>query len=186
MVNRFKVTELFDSHHLSELIQNFGLKRMEQEELSGAIQAAFNDYILSALSELSSQGEDKTKVYIEASHHLTKAKKLLEGMPHPAGKMSYRLTKMTETLDKLIQGKTDFAADRANRFMEKNLVRKLRDIWCANTATPFYPGSDGSGKTPRDFLLECFKSANQQYPEITWFNEIDYALADSLIKSIKR
>ena len=66
--------------------------------------------------------------------------KLLEGLPHPAGKTAYRISAMKDTLDKLIEGRGDFSAERATRFVEKNLVRRLRDIWVANTATPFSCG----------------------------------------------
>jgi hypothetical protein len=112
--------------------------------------------------------------------------KLLEGLPHPAGKMAYRISTMNGTLEKLIEGRDDFAAERATRFVEKNLVRQLRDIWTANTATPFHSGSDNSGRNPRDFVICCFAAAGNQYPELTWFNSVDDEVADLLIKNIKR
>ena len=185
MVNRFILKSLFPPEVLTKLVQNFGFIRMSEPEISHAIQGAFTDYILAALSENSSDTEDNQKIYIEAAYHLTKATKLLEAMPHPAGKMAYRLDAMTTTLNKLIEGET-FAAERATRFMEKNLVRRLRDIWVANTATPFHTGSDNTGRNPKDFLLQCFAAAGREYPEVTWFKQVDEVVVNQLIKSIKR
>ncbi|MEM7466452.1 MAG: hypothetical protein AAF387_06150 [Pseudomonadota bacterium] len=186
MVKAFQLKTLFSSHDLTKMVQNFGLRRRPAPEIGDSIQDAFKDYILSALSELGDQGEDKKKIYIEARFHFEKAGKLLEGMPHPAGKMAFKLSAMATTLTKLIEGSSDIAADRATRFMEKNLVRRLRDIWLSATSTPFHMGGDGTGRNPRDFILTCFEAAGAQYPEITWFKEVDYAIADLLIKSIKR
>ncbi len=186
MVNRFKLKTLFPAERLTSLVQNYGLKRMDVAEINYSIQSAFSDYILSALSEIGDSSEDKTRIYLEATHHISQASKLLEGMPHPAGKMSYRLDRMTDTLTKMIEGSSSIAAERATRFMEKNLIRRLRDIWSANTSTPFHTGGDGSGRNPRDFILDCLQAAYAQYPEIEWFNEVDLIIADALIKSIKR
>jgi hypothetical protein len=186
MVTPFSIKKLFKPNELTKLVQNFGFKRMDENEIEAVLEKSFSDYILSALSELGDNQENNKKIYIESVFHIDKAKKLLEGMPHPAGKMAYRLSSMTTTLNKLIEGKDNFAAERANRFMEKNLVRRLKEIWTANTSTPFHSGGDDSGKNPRDFILQCFTAAGNNYPEIYWFNEVDHTIADLLIKSIKR
>lgn len=186
MVNRFRLKTLFTNEALTKMVQNYGLKRMSADDIGDQIQTAFSDYILSALSEIGDSAEDRGRIYVEASHHISQASKLLEGMPHPAGKMSYRLTKMSETLRKIIEGSSSLAAERASRFMEKNLIRRLRDIWCANTSTPFHAGGDGSGRNPRDFILDCLGAAYVHYPEIEWFKEVDLVIADTLIKNIKR
>ena len=159
---------------------------MQPEELCAALQAAFQDYIFLSLSEMGEQPEDRAKIYLEAQFHIEKSAKLLQAMPHPAGKMSYRLMKMSDTLKKLIEGNDQSSASRAARFVEKNLVRRLRDVWSLNTATPFHAGIDDSGSTPCNFLLYCFEKAFEQYPEIEWFNNVDPALADTLIKSVKK
>lgn len=159
---------------------------MQPSELCSALQVAFHDYIFLSLSELGEEIEDRAKVYLEAQFHIDKSAKLLQSMPHPAGKMSYRLIKMSETLKKLIESDDQSSATRAARFVEKNLVRKLRDIWISNTSTPFHAGLDGSGSTPSDFLLYCFEKAFKQYPEIEWFKNVNPALADTLIKSVKK
>jgi hypothetical protein len=186
LVNRFKLKNIFNSDELSDMVQTFGLKRLSEQEIEVQIQSAFTDYVLVSLSELGSQGEDHRKLYIESEYHLDKARKLLEGLPHPAGKMAYRLSTMISTLNKLAEGNNNFSAERASRFVEKNLVRRLRDIWISNTATPFYVGSDGWGKSPRDYLLCCFTAAGKQYPELCWFKSVDVNIADQLIRSIKR
>ena len=187
MTSRFQLKKLFNQAEITKIVHNFGFKRMSDAEFEQAIQKAFFDYILAALSEQNSlTAEDHRKRYIEANFHLDKAAKLLEGMPHPAGKMSFRINKMIDTLNKLIEGRINLAAERAARFMEKNLVRRLRDIWNSNTATPFHAYSDGSGRNPRDFILQCFAAAGKHYPEIQWFKDVDHVIADQLIKSIKR
>jgi len=186
MTTTFTLKILFNDEKITVMRENFGFKRFSNQELSDRLQKTFSDYIISALTEISDDQQDHQKIYLEANYHLDKARKLLEYMPHPAGKMSYRLATMTDTLNKLIEGSDNFAAERAARFMEKNLVRHLRDIWQANTSTPFHSGGDGSGRNPRDFILECFNTAGDAYPEINWFKEVDYTIADLLIKSIKR
>jgi hypothetical protein len=186
LVNRFKLKNIFNTDELADMVETFGLKRHAEHEIEAQLQSAFSDYILVSLSEFGSQGEDHRKLYIESEYHLDKAKKLLEGLPHPAGKMAYRLSSMIDTLNKLVEGNNSFSAERASRFVEKNLVRRLRDIWISNTATPFYAGSDGWGKSPRDYLLCCFSAAGKQYPELCWFKSVDGKIADQLIKSIKR
>ena len=186
MVNQFVLKKLFNADEIQGIIKNFGFKRMTAVEFDAAVQKAFSDYVLVSLSELGAETEDHRRLYIEAQFHLQKSMKLLEGLPHPAGKMAYRIATMMDTLDKLVEGRSDFSAERATRFVEKNLVRQLRDIWMTNTATPFHVGSDNSGRNPRDFLLYCFAAAGKQYPELTWFNSVDAIVADQLIKAIKR
>lgn len=186
MTRTFHVKKLFTPEKITKLVQNYGFKRMPEEEIEHAIQSAFSDYILAALSEMDGDEDSHRQLYIESIFHLEKASKLLNGLPHPAGKMSYRLGTMIDTLNKLLEGRINTGAERAQRFMEKNLARKLRDIWVVNTATPFHAYGDGTGRNPRDFLLQCFTAARDQYPEISWFQEVDPQIADTLIKSIKR
>ena len=186
MVNKFQLKKLFTREELTKLVQNYGFKRMSIEEIEVLLQNAFFDYVLVALTEYSGSREELQKQYLEANYHIQKAQKLLEATPHPAGKMAYRLVKMSDTLNKLVEEKNSFAAERATQFMAKNLVRHLRDLWCANTATPFHAGGDDSGRNPRDFLIRCFHAAAKHYPQITWFEQVDFFIADELIKSIKR
>ncbi len=186
MVKRFETKNLFDSSQITNMVQNFGLKRQEESDIQLALQQAFSDYILSALSEINGSTEEHRQLYIEASFHLQKAERLLDGLPHPAGKMATRLSTMEATLQKLIEGKIGSAAERANRFMEKNLIRKLREIWRNNTPNPFHAGGDDSGKNPRDFIVFCFHVVGTEYPELDWFKRLNRFEADLLIKAIKR
>jgi hypothetical protein len=186
LVNHFVLKKLFSSEEVSQIVELFGFRRMTSEEFESALQKAFSDYVLLSLSELGGETEDHRRLYLEAQFHLQKSVKLLEGLPHPAGKMAYRISTMNDTLGKLIEGRGDFSAERASRFVEKNLVRQLRDLWMSNTSTPFHAGSDNSGRNPRDFLLCCFAAAGKQYPEISWFDSVDERLADQLIKIINR
>jgi hypothetical protein len=186
LVNKFVVKKLFTQEQLSQVMHTYGFKRMTKEEFEASLQKAFSDYVLLSLSELGGETEDHKRLYLEAQFHLQKSMKLLEGLPHPAGKMAYRISTMSDTLGKLIEGRGDFSAERASRFVEKNLVRQLRDLWTSNTSTPFHAGSDNSGRNPRDFLLCCFAAAGEQYPELTWFKSVNDQVADQLIKMIKR
>ena len=186
MVKRFETKNLFDSSQITNMVQNFGLKRQDTADIQLALQQAFGDYVLAALSEISGSPDEHRQLYLEASFHLQKAARLLNGLPHPAGKMANRLDTMETTLQKLVEGKIGSAAERANRFMEKNLVRKLREIWRNNTPNPFHAGGDDSGKNPRDFIVYCFHVVGQAYPEIEWFGKLNRIEADMLIKAIKR
>ena len=186
MVKSFSIKKIFSKQELSHIKANFGFRKWSIEELEEAFQETFHDYILVSLSELGEGIEENKRLYSEANFYLQKASKLLLGMPHPAGNMSNRLQKMSNTLNKLIEGNMDISAERATRFTEKNLVRRLRNIWTANTSTSFHAGSDGFEKSPRDFILFCFAVAGKQYPELEWFKQVDEKIADNLIKSIKR
>ena len=186
MTRRFQLKTLFTSDELADFKANFGLIRDDQETLNERIQSAFLDYVIVALTETSGTQEDNHKLYLEAIYHIDKAKKLLENQPHPAGKMAYRLSAMTDTLNKLVEGKDNFSAERAQRFMEKNLIRRLKDIWTTNSSTPFHTGGDDTGRNPRDFIATCCSAAGKAYPEIIWLNQVNIKLADILIKSIKK
>ena len=65
MITRFTLKNLFSSEEITNLVQNFGFKRLPEDEIENAIQNAFSDYILSALSELSDDHEDQKKLYLE-------------------------------------------------------------------------------------------------------------------------
>jgi len=186
MVKRFQVDTLFSAQNTKALAARFQLYRQSTEEIESALEAAFEPYILGILSELSGVTDEYRKLYIEAQYHLDIAARRLDGLPHPAGKMASRLETMHTTLGKLIDGEIGSAAERANRFMEKNLVRRLRDIWTTNTPTFFHAGGDDSGRNPRDYLVTCFHTVAESYPEIEWFAKLNTHEADLLIKAIKR
>lgn len=190
MVKSFALKQLLTLEEVAEMVEifHFRKRQFDAKELQQALQDVFSDYVFCALDEIGDMNEDKTKIYIEASYHLEKAHKLLEGMPHPAGKMSFRLSSMQNTLSKLIEGNDNFAADRASRFMEKNLIRKLRDFWQLATSQSFRAGNSsgkGEGSNPRDFIIYCLQAAAKHYPEIEWFSSMDTKIADSMIRKIR-
>lgn len=185
MVNTFSLKNIFLPDERQFIIDNFGFDNAKTVEIDDALHKAFADYIFNSLSEISGDETERRQLYIEANYHLEKAEKLLQGMPHPAGKMSYRIAKMSSTLEKLIEGNDNFAAEKANRFLEKNLMRRLRDVWQSNTSAPFRPGGDDSGKSPRDFVMFCFKTVSEKYPDIQWMRDVDLKLIDIMIKSAR-
>ncbi len=97
------IKKLFTEKEITDLVRDFGFKRMGNEEIVYTLQSAFSDYIIGALSEMSGDPQNDQQLYIEAGYHLNKASKLLEGMPHPAGKMSFRLGNMIGTLKQLLR-----------------------------------------------------------------------------------
>ncbi len=123
--------------------------------------------------------------YRQAIEHLISAQKLLRGQPHPAGGMANKLERMQLTLGKVIDNQSDIAEERAHRFVELNLVRRLRDVWQRYTNTPFYVGLDGSGRSPHDYLRHCFKLAEAQYPEIDWLGAVNDRAIDYMLKTIR-
>ena len=185
MSKTFKLKLIFNEAKITELVQKYGLKRMSNEELSAELHTIFEDYILIALSELSSSVEERNAAYNEAIWYITKAQKLLAGQPHPAGKMAAKLKDMCNTLNTVIQGEDNNGADRAKRFVEKNLVRKLRQFWQANTAQPFTPDIHFDGHSPVEFILDCFACAGASFPEIEWFDQVDASTASKLIRSTR-
>ena len=91
MINTFVLKDFFSQEQLAELIHEFSFSDATVSELELAIREAFKDYIVSALSEMSGATEEHQKLYLEAIYPLERASKLLQGLPHPAGKMATRL-----------------------------------------------------------------------------------------------
>lgn len=184
MVTTFSVTPLLTAEQAEAMALRFGLK-VPAEHLSEAITDAFSDYILLALSEEIETRQQRDRHYLEAIEHLQSAQELLRGQPHPAGGMVGKLEKMHATLRKVIDNRSEIAEERARRFVELNLVRRLRDVWQRYTNTPFYVGLDGSGRAPHDYLRLCFSAAAAHYPEIAWFNAINDRAIDYMLRAVK-
>ncbi len=182
MVNKFQVKKIFSEQRLEEMIQEFAFLNISPESLGNLFQNAFSDYVLSAFSEMSGAIQDHRRLYVEAVYHTKKATKLLRGLPHPAGKMAIRLSAMSDTLEKLANGQQNVDAERATRFLEKNLVRRLKHIWTSHARTSFFDNPDMA----RKYLIVCLNSAGQQYPEIAWLSSVDDKVAETLMKSIRR
>lgn len=185
MSSAFSLKPLLSQPEAEEFCANFGF-RGRSCQLQNAINEAFFDYVLLALSEEKESRMLRDQHYQEAIFYLDKAKKLLKGQPHPAGSMAGKLDKMTSTLQKVMANQSDIAEDRAKRFVELNLVRKLRNVWQFNTNTPFYAGDDGSGRSPHNFLYQCFRIASRAYPEISWFAAVNGRAIDYMIKAVRR
>ena len=66
MVKAFQFKTLFAAQELTKLVQNFGLRKRPAPEIGDSIHEAFRDYILSALSELGDQSEDKNMLHRSA------------------------------------------------------------------------------------------------------------------------
>jgi hypothetical protein len=184
MTERFILKEIVSLEDCQWLKQNFGFRGAERELIDG-IQNAFQDYVLLAVSEEKESRQQRDQHYIEAMYFIDKASKLLQGQPHPAGAMSQRLDKMKSTLEKVVANESEVAEDRAKRFVELNLVRKLRDLWLKNTNTPFYVGQDGSGKAPHDYLATLFRFAARSYPEVSWFSAVSPKAIDYMVGRVK-
>lgn len=180
----FSVKPLFNVSQSESLALRFGLK-VAPEKLITAIGDSFSDYILLALSEEIETRQQRDQHYQEAIEHLAAAASLLRGQPHPAGGMATKIDKMKSTLRKVIDNQSEIAEERARRFVELNLVRRLRSVWQCYTNTPFYAGLDGSGRSPHDFLRVCFDAAAVQYPEISWFSAINDRAIDFMLRASK-
>lgn len=180
----FQLKMIFSEADIDQLAIKYGLKRMSCTELSQNLHAIFEEYIVLALSEQGGSKADRDASYNEAMWHLLKAQKLLKGQPHPAGKMSQKIGDMVASLISVLEG-SDHGADRARRFVEKNLARKLKQLWQANTASPFIADLHFDGHSTVEFFLECFELAAKAYDEIEWFKQVTPNTASKLIRSVK-
>ena len=181
----FTLKPLFSPEKITHLVQKYGFIRQTEEEISTKLHSIFEEYIVLALSEMSGSIEERNAAYNEAIWYFSKAQKLLQGQPHPAGKMAAKLDDMSKTLTSVIEGADQNGAERAKRFVEKNLARKLKQFWQSNTATPFTPDICFDGHSAIEFLLECFGLAAQSFPEIEWFSQVDAHTASKLIRSVR-
>lgn len=184
MSQTFIVKALLDEPQAEAFALRFGLK-VEPTVLVNALRDAFSDYILLALSEQIESRQLRDEHYLQAIEYMAKAQALLLGQPHPAGGMAGKLEKMQTTLRKVIDNQSEIAEERARRFVELNLVRRLRDVWQRYTNTPFYVGLDGSGRSPHDYLSQCFQLAQAQYPEIDWLGAVNDRAIDYMLKTIR-
>ena len=102
----FELKKIFDEKLCQQVITKFNFNLEDPSTFQEDYQNCFKDFIILSLSENSSHTkEERNKIYIEASAYLRKSENLLLGMPHPAGSMSYKLKKMTETLYNIVTKK---------------------------------------------------------------------------------
>ena len=123
MTTTFELKNIFNDDFCKSLKKTYGLNN--ENQIANMLQDTFRDFIILILSENNSYTvEERNKLYNEAIYNLQHTSKLLQGMPHPASSMSYKLSKMSETLKKVTSGNKK-EKSKANRFIEKNLIRKF-------------------------------------------------------------
>ena len=129
MVSTFKLKNIFDDDFCTSMSKKYGFLNIDNNEIRENLENTFKDFIILILSENNAYTlEERNKLYQEAIYNLEHTSKLLKGMPHPASSMSYKLTKMSETLKKVTIGNKK-GKTKANRFIEKNLVTKFIIFW---------------------------------------------------------
>ena len=104
-------------------------------------------------------------------------------MPHPASSMSYKLSKMSETLKKVTSGNKK-EKSKANRFIEKNLIRKFILFWDTNSPDKFFTEKDKINYEICKCFLDCSKKISSKYPEIEWFRVCEIEFIESLFENI--
>ena len=123
MVSTFKLKNIFDDDFCTSMSKKYGFLNIDNNEIRENLENTFKDFIILILSENNAYTlEERNKLYQEAIYNLEHTSKLLKGMPHPASSMSYKLTKMSETLKKVTIGNKK-GKTKANRFFRK-MVKK--------------------------------------------------------------
>ena len=141
MVSTFKLKNIFDDDFCTSMSKKYGFLNIDNNEIRENLENTFKDFIILILSENNAYTlEERNKLYQEAIYNLEHTSKLLKGMPHPASSMSYKLTKMSETLKKVTIGNKK-GKTKANRFIEKNLVRKFIVFWDVFSRRNSYPNN---------------------------------------------
>ena len=79
----------------------------------------------------------------------------------------------------IIKGKT-----KANRFIEKNLVRKFIVFWDVFSEKKFLSQQKELNYDTCDCFLECAKKISESYPEIEWFKDCEIDFTHSLFENI--
>lgn len=192
MASPFTLRPIVTETDTATMINRYGLTGVSAGALVDAIHNAFHDYILLSLSEASGQTTDeRNRVYLEAIMHLDRADKLLQSQPHPAGPMAYKIRKMIRSLNTVMEGREDKQV-RANRFVEKNLGRKLKQTFLRYRPVDAESGASEVDAPPpgergalRAFMLECLAAAAEQYPEITFFSDQDEESVAFLLRTLR-
>lgn len=184
MASTFKLKNIFDEDYCKFLIKNYSFETNDYEIFSNELSIAFKDFIILILSENNSYTiEERNKLYNEAIYNLQHTSKLLKGMPHPASSMSYKLLKMSETLKKVISGGKREKSN-ANRFIEKNLIRKFIIFWDKYSTNKFLTSDKEINYKICECFLDCSKKIATTYPEIEWFKTCDKEFIESLFENI--
>ena len=104
-------------------------------------------------------------------------------MPHPASSMSYKLLKMSETLKKVTSGSKK-EKSKANRFIEKNLIRKFILFWDTYNEKKFLSAENKINYNVCECFLDCSNKISSVYPEIEWFKSCEIEFVESIFENI--
>ena len=178
----FELKKIFDEKLCQQVITKFNFNLKDPSTFQDDYHNCFKDFIILSLSENSSHTkEERNKIYIEASAYLRKSENLLLGMPHPAGSMSYKLKKMSETLDKVVTQKKN---NNAIRFIEKNLARSFVRFWNIYSDNKVNGSESIENHEVIEFFMISIEQAYLHYSEIEWFNSCNLDDLKNLFKSI--
>ncbi len=184
MVSTFVLKDIFDREFCESLIKKYGFENNDYQKISNELSNTFKDFIILILSENNSYSvEERNKLYNEAIFNLQHTSKLLQGMPHPASSMSYKLLKMSETLKKVTSGNKKEKTN-ANRFIEKNLIRKFILFWDKYSNEKYLKTDKKINYNTCKCFLDCSKKISIIYPEIEWFKTCEMEFTESLFENI--
>ncbi len=184
MTSAFELKNIFNDDFCKSLCNSYGFNKDSEAEISKDLQNTFRDFIILILSENNSYTlDERNKLYNEAIYNLQHTSKLLKGMPHPASSMSYKLIKMSETLKKVTSGSKK-EKSKANRFIEKNLIRKFILFWDTYSSNKFLLEKNKINYSVCKCFLECSEKISSEYPEIEWFKVCEIEFIESLFENI--
>ena len=184
LTSTFKLKNIFDEAFCNNLVKKYKFENRPSKNLSESLEKTFTDFIILILSENNTYSiDERNKLYKEAIFNLDHTSKLLKGMPHPASSMSYKLLKMSETLKKVTSGNKK-GKSKANRFIEKNLIRKFIIFWDENSGEKFLAPEGKINYETCECFYECSKKISQVYPEIEWFKVCEMDFVESLFENI--
>ena len=184
MVSAFELKDIFNDDFCELISKKYNFKENDNEEMRRDLEDTFKDFIILILSENNSYTlEERNKLYNEAIFNLQQASKLLKGMPHPASSMSYKLIKMSETLKKVTYGNKK-EKTKANRFIEKNLIRKFILFWDTFSEDKFLSKENKINYKICECFMQCSQEISKVYPDIEWFKLCDIDFVESLFENI--
>ncbi|MAW48646.1 MAG: hypothetical protein CMQ85_00860 [Gammaproteobacteria bacterium] len=184
MTSTFQLKDIFDDSFYNLLCEKYNFNAEYKANISKEISNVFRDFIILILSENNSYSvEERNRLYNEAIYNLQHTSKLLKGMPHPASSMSYKLLKMSETLKKVTSGSKK-EKSKANRFIEKNLIRKFILFWDTYNEKKFLSAENKINYNVCECFLDCSNKISSVYPEIEWFKSCEIEFVESIFENI--
>jgi len=184
LTSTFELKNIFEKKFCELIKKNYNFKENNLEKISNNLLNTFRDFIILVLSENNSYSiEERNKIYLEAIHNLQHSSKLLKGMPHPASSMSYKLLRMSETLKKVTSGNKK-EKTKANRFIEKNLIRKFILFWDTFSEDKFLSKENKINYKICECFMQCSQEISKVYPDIEWFKLCDIDFVESLFENI--